>query len=923
MNTLLVSEYSRYARDLLSARPELTQELEAAAEARWTRAAMRQFLGIGGVETPSSAEMTRRLRELRARVMLRTMQRDLAGVADLAEVCGAMTTLAEMAVETGLAALETDLQGDARTAPRLIVVAMGKLGGGELNVSSDIDLVFVHAGSDEDEITANGRKRSYAEHFGALGRRLVAWLSEATADGALFRVDMRLRPWGDAGPLAISIDALEEYFLVHGREWERYAWIKSRPLSGSEEDLRQLAQVVRPFVYRKYLDYGAIAAMRDLHVQIRAEVERREYAEHVKLGPGGIREIEFIAQAQQLIRGGRMPELQARPTLQVLQLLDARGLMEPGDSARLCEAYDFLRRTEHRIQYLDDAQTHELPHVPDDRARLARAMGARDWTGFMGELNRHRQVVSERFERMFSDKLSGQGAARTGVREATAAALWPAQALPDVDPAAAEEAALRALGESGFGDAAGLYARLLAVRKGARYQALPESSRSRFDALVPLFIEAAASGADRGTRDDALTRLLNLLEAISRRAAYLALLHEHPAAVERLAKLFGASSWAAEYLTLHPILLDELLHARLLLAEPDWTAAGRQLRQALATAEGDAERQMDILREVQHAHLFRLLAQDLEGALSVERLADHLSALADLMLAVTLELCWAQLPRRQGMGSDAPRFAIIGYGKLGGKELGYASDLDVIFLYDGDSADEDQAAEVYARLAQRINVWLASRTAAGVLYETDLRLRPNGAGGLLVSSMDAFRRYQRESAWVWEHQALTRARFCAGDAAVGAAFEEERRVILRAERDPAGLAAEVRTMRQTMREGHPNRSALFDLKHDPGGMVDIEFIVQYLVLAHARQHQELTLNHGNIALLGYCARLGLIDAKQAAAVRDAYRVLRRLQHALRLKGERYARVPADEVAAHAEATLALWRAVLEAPFEAGGKPGAA
>jgi len=621
------------------------------------------------------------------------------------------------------------------------------------------------------------------------------------------------------------------------------------------------------------------------------------------LGPGGIREIEFIAQAYQLIRGGREVPLQIKPTLKVLALLAERGLIERQDAQRLAGAYDFLRRVEHRIQYFDDAQKHELPEEAEDRGKLALSMGASDWTAFMATLDAHRDFVSRQFERMFADKEAGRSE-ESGDNKL--AKVW--------GPAADTEEAAQVLTSLGFHDGPELVQRLEAIRRGSRYQALPESSRLRFDALVPLFIEAAAfGGVDGEARDAALVRLLGLLETVSRRAAYLALLHEHPAAIERLAKLFAASGWVAEYLSLHPILLDELLDTRLLMAEPDWAETGRQLRASLAAASGDPERQMDILRETHHAHLFRLLARDLEGALTVERLADHLSALADMVLEATLEVCWSLLSRRHGMtelrAGQAPRFAVIGYGKLGGKELGYASDLDLIFLYDpGD--DDDHAAEVYARLAQRINVWLSSRTPAGVLFETDLRLRPNGSSGLLVSSLAAFRRYQRESAWTWEHQALTRARFCAGDPQVGAAFEAERKAILCLPRDAAKLAGEVRAMRVTMREGHPNRSELFDVKHDPGGMVDIEFIVQYLVLAHAHRHEELTLNHGNIALLGYAARLGLIGAEAATEVQEAYRTFRRMQHALRLKGERYARVPPSEVQGPASATLALWKAVL-------------
>ena len=692
----------------------------------------------------------------------------------------------------------------------------------------------------------------------------------------------------------MSFDALEQYLVAQGREWERYAWIKGRAVSGSDAARQALAALVRPFVFRKYLDYGAYGAMRELHAQIREEVERREMAAHVKLGPGGIREIEFIAQVFQLIRGGRESDLQIRPTLQVLALLGRRGLLSSEDVAVFQAAYDFLRRVEHRLQYLDDAQTHELPtaEAEEDRRRLAQSMGTRTWAAFMRKLDAHRDAVAQRFEKIFGTHTHGQG--QSGRHEL--ASLWTS--------AEGREARLKTLG---FAEPDTAAARLASIQSGSRYQSLPESSRERVDALVPRLLERAAR---RPNPDATLARVLDLVETVSRRAAYLALMDEHPVALDRLTELVSASPWAAEYLNRHPVLLDELLDTRLLMAKPDWRSAGRALRRQLMELDHDAERQMDMLRESHHTQLFHLLLQDLAGALSVEALADHLSDLADLMLQVTLELCWIQLRERSPDLPPEPRFAVIAYGKVGGKELGYASDLDLVFLYDDSEEQDENTVAAYARLGQRINTWLNTRTAAGQLFETDMRLRPDGASGLMVSSMSAFRRYQREAAWTWEHQALSRARFCAGEAATGAAFEEERRAILCRPRDPAKLAEEVRDMRKTMAEGHPNSSELFDLKHDRGGMVDIEFIVQYLVLAHAHRHEQLARNDGNIALLGYAAKLKLIDAGLATQVQEAYRVFRRRQHALRLEGARYARVPREEVAAHIEATQALWKAVL-------------
>ena len=861
-------EFSRYARQLVAARPELRGELERAKDSGWTREAMQIFLrerGGGGEAALHSA-----LRMLRQRVLLRTMARDLSGTASLDEVCGTMTALAEVAIDAALAFLEPPM-GAGERRPKLTAVGMGKLGGGELNVSSDVDLVFLYP--EEEDAASN------LEFFTRLGRRLIAALDERTAEGFVFRVDMRLRPWGDSGALATSFDALEEYFVTQGREWERYAWIKARAL-GSDRENAALAAIVRPFVYRKYLDYGAFAAMRELHAQIREEVARRELSDQIKLGPGGIREIEFVAQVFQLARGGRDPALQIRPTLAVLALLAQKKLLPSAAFEELSRAYVFLRRLEHRLQYLDDSQTHELPEGTGDRALVARAMGFPSWDAFRAALEAHRARVSAHLEQVFSVE---------EVSKHALAPLWTGS----------EQTETR-LVQLGFRDAAGTAARLAAVRSGPRYHGLPQASRARFDALIPRIIEESAAQEDP---DVALARALGFIETVSRRAAYLALLEEHPAALARLAQLLGASSWAAEYLNRHPVVLDELLDARALFARPDWSAFARDLRGQLASRQGDEERQMDWLREAHHTQVFRLLAQDLSGALSVERLADHLSDLADVMLQVTLELCWTQLRVRH---RDDPRFATVGYGKLGGKELGYASDLDLIFLYED---PDDRAQEIYARLAQRLSRWLTSRTAAGVLFDIDLRLRPEGGSGLLVSSIDAFRRYQRESAWTWEHQALTRARFCAGEPAVGAEFEEERRAILRIARNEAKLRRDVLSMRERLLQGHPNDSELFDLKHDRGGMIDIEFIVQTLVLAHAHRLPELTANSGNIALLKLAAKLELIPGDSADAVADAYREYRRRQHRLRLNGARFARVSAAELQDPIAATRALWRRV--------------
>jgi glutamate-ammonia-ligase adenylyltransferase len=890
-------EFSRYASRLRLAQPEL---FAAATAALGSPFIVSEDDATALKRASDSVALALLLRKLRQRVFLGTLLRDLIGRADLLEVCAAMTRLADMAVSLTVAAhhrwlAETHgnpIGAESGAAQKLIVIGMGKLGGGELNASSDIDLVFVYP---EAGTTDGAKPLANQEFFERLGRRVIATLDEATAEGFVFRVDMRLRPYGDGGPLCSSFAALENYLIAQGRTWERYAWLKARPLTGDQGEA--LERLIAPFVFRKYLDYDAYGGLREVHRQIRGQGRRKDYASNVKLGPGGIREIEFIVQALQLVRGGRESALRARGTLPALAALAARGLLPSAAVAELGDAYVFLRNVEHRLQYRDDAQTHELPVDVESRSALARASGFDDASSFAGALGRHRDAVDRHFEVLFGDADDEE--------EDAFAALCRDPVDGTLHRALLEDA--------GYTDPPELLGQLARVRKGARYLQLPVASRQRFDTLLPQLLRVAAQ---TGQPQAVFLRLLALLETISGRSAYLALLVEHPPVLPRLAHLLSASAWAAEYLTRHPILLDELLDSGALLTGPNWQEWRAELAIQRADHSEDPERQIDALRHFQQAQTFRLLAQDLDGRLSVERLTDHLSSLADIVLGATLRLCWAQL---QGRDAPPPKFAIIGYGKLGGKELGYASDLDIVFLYD----DPDEGAPPrYARLAQRLNAAMTSMTGAGRLYDTDLRLRPDGASGLLVSSLTAFRSYQRRSAWTWEHQALTRARFVAGDAAIGAAFEVERESILRLPRDATKLRADVLAMRQKMYAAHPNRSGLFDLKHDRGGMVDIEFAVQFLVLAHAHAERELTRNVGNIALLGICAQLSLVPSEIALATAEAYREYRRLQHQVRLQGAREARVEATPQTARREAVAALWDAIFgsawaEGPAEIG------
>jgi glutamate-ammonia-ligase adenylyltransferase len=868
------SAFSAWARREIAARPA---DAVAAARlaARPIDAAVLQEL-LADVARDDVGAALRRARRV---LLLALMERDLAGQADLTEVTAAMSGFADRAITAALAEAIASLAprfgepvgAESAQPQRLHVVGMGKLGGGELNVSSDIDLVFLYP---EEGATRGGAvAATNREYFEALAKRLIALLDLPTAHGQVFRVDMRLRPWGD-GPLTMAFADFEDYLVAQGRDWERYAWQKGRVITGDRA--AELLAIVTPFVYRRYLDFGAIESLKGLHAQIRREVARRELSDHVKLGPGGIREIEFVAQALQMIRAGRDPGLRLLPTRASLSALAARGLLPRDAAAELDFAYDFLRRVEHRLQYADDQQTHTLPRDAAARERLAGALGHLGWEAFGVALDTHRARVTRHFESVLGDDAA----------TAPATPQTPAERL--------------AVG--GFADPADLARLIEATIGGARLRRLADGARTRFDALLPRLIDAARQAP---APDLALKRTLGVIEAIASRASYLALLTQSPGALTRLTRLAGASEWAAGYLTRHPILLDELIDERALFAPPDIAGYDRDAAARLGRAGDDIEAQMNALREAHHAALFRLLAQDIEGLWSVEKLADHLTALADRTLTLALRQCWREVRERH---RDTPRFAVIAYGKLGGKELGYASDLDLIFIHDDDA---DNAALAYARLAQRLTTFLETQTTAGRLFEIDTRLRPDGAAGVLVTSLAAFREYQERRAWTWEHQALTRARFCAGDATIGAAFEAERRHVLTLPRDPAELKAEVRAMRARMHDGHRNRGALFDLKHDPGGMVDIEFCVQTLVLLHARAHPPLLDNLGNIALLGIAAEHGLLPVAPARDCADAYRAYRKRQHALRMNNATTARVDPAEFAHAISAVKGLCRAVLD------------
>ena len=855
------------------------------------------------------------MRVARQLVLERLAVLDVEQGASMVDVTRAMTALAESTLDRALAQARAD--HDARFGvPRnaageaidFWVVGMGKLGARELNVSSDIDLIYVY---EEDGQTDGAQQISAHEYFAQVAKSLYTLIGETTEDGFVFRVDLMLRPNGSSGPPAVSMAMLEEYLQVQGREWERFAWLKSRVVAprASVTSGRALAlrSLVTAFVYRRYLDYGVFEGLRQLHAKVREEAQRRaagrpERANDVKLSRGGIREIEFIVQLLLVARGGQFPEIRTRSTLKSLAKLAAGGLMKPASAAKLAEAYEFLRRVEHRIQYLDDQQTHLLPTVDADLNWIARSLGmvctdhACELLDKLGEV---REFVAMEFDALLRDGRAPTAAAADGCKRC-GGTPQPVDSDAFLDQLPPE-----------------LASRVKPWRDQPKIKMLRDESKLR---LARLIKRAAQAVKDEQCPMEAATRFVDWVEPLLRRESYFAMLVERPEVQTRLLRLLGLARWPMRYLMLHPGVIDELADQRLLHGRFDATEFTRELDERHEawerSGQADEESLLDTLRRAHHAEVFRTLVRDVEREITVEQVADDLSALADATLALALRWAWRHLKQAH---IAEPRLAVIAYGKLGGKELGYGSDLDVVFLYD-DAAepDPDRAAEVYGAFVRKVISWLTLRTAAGELFDIDTALRPNGNSGLLVTSLASFERYQTgrggNTAWTWEHQALTRARWCAGWRGLEPGFDAVRRQVLCAPRDAEALRTEVVAMREKVRGAHPVRGGRFDVKHSAGGMMDAEFAVQYLVLAHGASHAGLLDDVGNIALLQRAQLYGLLPNPIGNAAADAYRELRRAQHRARLDEQPTQIEPEamGEMAGHRDAVLALWRAVFGA-----------
>lgn len=866
------------------------------------------------VSGDSEAELMESLRRFRKRHMVRVAWRDIAGWAALEETLRDLSALADVCVEfvcrrmhASLAARYGTPRGAESGEPQsLMVLGMGKLGGGELNFSSDIDLILLYP---EDGETDGARSIDNAEFFLRLGQKIVQLLATPTVEGFVYRVDLRLRPFGDSGRVALSFAAFEHYLQQHGRDWERYAYVKARALTAQELFPGLYDEVLRPFVYRRYLDFSVFESLRDMKAMIAREVERRELKDNIKLGPGGIREIEFIVQAFQLLRGGSDRRLQSRELRAVLPQLVGQRLLRQEAVADLEAAYRHLRVLENRLQQWNDEQTHLLPEEERARERIAFSMNARSWEALQTQTNAHRQRV----ERYFTQTVFGPAE-----RDRSAAA-----AASDFDLEADAEDRARMLASYGVSALESINPRLEELRESTYYRRLDETGRRRLrDLLARLLPMLASDPAPSGT----LARILRIFEMIAGRTVYLALLNENATALRRLVELCAKSQFLADQIAARPLLLDELIDARLIEEAPTRAQFATDLANCRGRMQGeDPEHQVEILRQFQSAATFRVAVADLTAGLPLMKVSDRLTDIAELIVQEALSLSWAQITAKHGLpryvdeqgANRTASMMVVAYGKLGGLELGYGSDLDLVFLHDssGDAARTDGPQSVentvfFQRLGQRLVHLLTVHTSAGRLYEVDTRLRPGGNRGLLVQSMASFRDYEFREAWTWEHQSLLRARAIAGEPDLCEQFERARIEVLRKAVRRDDLKDEVRKMRERMRENLSKaRPGQFDLKQDAGGVADLEFLVQFWMLQWAERYPEIVTFSDNIRQLESLASGNLVPQARVDFLVDTYRKYRHRMHRLTLDGARNV-VGDTEFVAERRGVVEVWQEVM-------------
>ncbi len=873
-----VTGLSQFVVDVLNTDEHLLKVLPEMLQETSRHSAYRKRLAILLSDCHDEMSGHRVLRQFRNREMVYIAWRDFTGSWSLEESLEHLSQLAEaMIFETyqwqykaccDLWGTPCNAQGDAQP---MLIIGMGKLGGGELNFSSDIDLIFTYPENGETQ----GARRSIAnaQFFTRLGQRIIKALDQQTYDGFCYRVDMRLRPFGDSGPLVMSYAALEDYYQEQGRDWERYAMVKARVM-GSEmyPEYQELRQMLRPFVFRRYIDFSAIQSLRRMKSMISSEVRRRGLVNNIKLGAGGIREIEFIAQVFQLIRGGREPGLRHRSLLLTLDAIEELDLLEDGGTQHLRDAYKFLRRLENLLQAMADKQTQTLPESSVEQLQLATAMGYHDWQGLLADVHTHMDAVHQVFNGLIGDDEEESSDVAKHFHE-----LWDMAEKQDVMEHVLSE-------DIGAEEPQVMANTIIQFKHDLAKKTLGPRGREVLNRLMPKVFAAIYSHPDA---QFGLPRVLHLLQKIVTRTTYLELLDEHAAALTQLVRLCTASPMISEQLGRYPILLDELIDPQQLYNPVPLESYQTELRDFLARIpEDDMEQQMEALRQFKQICILRIAAADIAGVLPVMKVSDHLTYLAESIVESVVNQAWLQMAEKYGEPNhlkdrEGKGFAVIGYGKVGGWELGYNSDLDIVFMHDcpvsayTDGKKEIDGRQFYLRLAQRIIHIFSTRTASGILYEVDTRLRPSGASGLLVSPAEAFDEYQHTEAWTWEHQALVRARMIYGDEPLQQSFAQTRHNVLTLERDESKLKQEVVDMRIKMRDHlGGKKSDRFMLKQDPGGITDVEFLAQYLVLRYSHEKPKLTRWSDNVRIFESMIAQGVMDEEQAMAITHAYTEMR-------------------------------------------------
>jgi len=871
------------------------------------------------IDVKDDVQLSRQLRRFRRHHMVRIAWRDLAGWANLSETMDDLSALADTCIDQAVFFLYQwqCLKYGIPTAndgshQRLVVFGMGKLGGQELNFSSDVDLIFAYP---ETGITQGGLESiNNEEFFVRLCRQLIKIIGATIPDGVVFRVDMDLRPYGESGPVVMSFDAIEEYYQKQGREWERYAWIKARVVAGDKDTGETLLKSLKPFVFRRYLDFGVFESLRKMKQKISLEVKRKGLANNIKLGPGGIREVEFFGQIFQLIRGGVTPSLQERPIQKTLKVLTSENYISQKVCDELTVAYVFLRNTEHRLQEFSDQQTHVIPSDSVAKMRLAASMGFDTPEAFDLQMEKHRKIVHSHFEKLLEAKDSEPVDDRTKEIQTGLEAIWE-NFLEDKN----RQKILLAAGYENFDEVERLLDHL---RNHPATRSLSSDGRQRLDRLMPLMLKEIGRSEHPIV---VLNRIVDLIKTIEQRTNYLALLLENPTAIVHMVNLVSASPWIVSFLSRHPVLLDEFLDPRTLYRPPDKPELQKEIRKRLdLLSNQDFEHQIQELCIFKQVNTLRVAAADVTGALTLMRTSDHLTEIAETVLNEVVELSWNHLVEKHGApicqmdGLEIGRgFSVIAYGKLGGIELGYVSDLDMVFLHAGTGGvtlggehpiDNQQ---FFARLGQRVIHILTTHTAVGKLYEPDMRLRPSGSSGILVSHIDGFKDYQTNKAWTWEHQALIKARPISGDINMAKRFEQIRNDVLARPRIETQLKKEVIDMRERLRkELSSSDPGLFDLKQDTGGIVDIEFLVQYLVLLRSGEYKELLKWTDIVRLLETLKETGIINDQTAHILKVAYLTYRSAVHQFSLQ-EKPAIVPENKFFGMRENVRQIWKDIME------------